>query len=53
MQPCPYLELFARGARPGWTVWGTQAADDYAPTWKTYSHNSAAERRQLAAIEAE
>jgi N6-adenosine-specific RNA methylase IME4 len=45
--PGPYLELFARGARPGWSVWGIQAAEDYAPTWKTYSHNSASERRLL------
>lgn len=45
--PGPYLELFARGARPGWTVWGMQAADGYTPTWKTYSHNSAAERHHL------
>ncbi len=37
----PYLELFARGARPGWTVWGNQADDDYRPTWKTYAYNSA------------
>jgi N6-adenosine-specific RNA methylase IME4 len=51
--PGPYLELFARGARPGWVVWGTQAAGDYQPTWKTYSHNSASERRSLAASEAE
>ncbi len=45
--PGPYLELFARGTRPGWTTWGAQADEEYAPTWKTYSHNSAAERRQL------
>jgi N6-adenosine-specific RNA methylase IME4 len=45
----PYLELFARGARPGWTSWGMQADPGYAPTWKTYSHNSASERRLLAA----
>jgi N6-adenosine-specific RNA methylase IME4 len=51
--PGPYLELFARGSRPGWTGWGTQAAEDYTPTWKTYPHNSAAERRILAATEAE
>jgi N6-adenosine-specific RNA methylase IME4 len=25
--PPPYLELFARGSRPGWTSWGDQAAD--------------------------
>jgi N6-adenosine-specific RNA methylase IME4 len=49
--PGPYLELFARGARPGWTGWGMQAAEDYAPTWKTYSHNSATERRLIAAGE--
>lgn len=33
------LELFARGPRPGWTVWGNQS-DDYAPTWKTYANHS-------------
>lgn len=38
----PYLELFARGTRPGWTYWGNQASDDYEPTWATYSYNSAA-----------
>jgi len=36
----PYLELFARGARPGWTFWGNQADEGYRPTWRTYSHNS-------------
>lgn len=44
----PYLELFARGARPGWSVWGSQAQDDYAPTWKTYPYNSASERRNVS-----
>lgn len=38
----PYLELFGRGSRDGWTVWGNQA-DDYMPDWPTYLHNSAAE----------
>ena len=38
--PGPYLELFARGERPKWAVWGNQADDTYAPTWKTYSYNS-------------
>ncbi len=36
----PYLELFARGSRPGWDCWGNQA-EDYKPTWKTYSNHSA------------
>jgi N6-adenosine-specific RNA methylase IME4 len=42
--PAPYLELFARGTREGWTAWGDQAEDGYRPTWKTYSHHSAAGR---------
>ena len=36
----PYLELFGRGVRTGWTVWGNQADADYKPDWKTYGHNS-------------
>lgn len=35
--PGPYLELFARGTRKGWSSWGNQADKDYVPTWKTYS----------------
>jgi N6-adenosine-specific RNA methylase IME4 len=38
--PGPYLELFARGTRNGWAPWGNQAGEGYAPTWKTYAHNS-------------
>jgi len=36
----PYLELFGRGKRENWTVWGNQAVDDYKPTWNTYKYNS-------------
>lgn len=36
----PYLEMFGRGKRDGWTVWGNQASDDYKPTWDTYKYNS-------------
>lgn len=50
--PGPYLELFARGSRPGWTGWGMQA-DDYETTWKTYSHNSATERRRASSLGAD
>lgn len=32
----PYLELFARGKRDGWTLWGNQANLDYEPDWPTY-----------------
>lgn len=38
--PGAYLELFGRGMRKDWTVWGNQADADYKPTWKTYSYNS-------------
>lgn len=36
--PSPYLELFARGDRLGWDMWGNQATDDYEPTWNTYKN---------------
>ena len=39
--PGPYLELFARGVRTGWSVWGRQANALYRPDWATYHHNSA------------
>jgi N6-adenosine-specific RNA methylase IME4 len=45
--PGPFLELFARGTRPNWSVWGNQADDTYSPTWKTYSHHSKSEREVL------
>lgn len=51
--PGPFLELFARGERPGWTVWGNQADESYAPTWKTYAHNSRSRRPSPSAAEAE
>ena len=38
----PRIELFSRGKRKGWTVWGNQADDSYKPTWKTYGYNSSA-----------
>jgi len=37
--PGPYLELFARGTRPGWAGWGNQA-DGYYPDWPTYANHS-------------
>ena len=37
----PFLELFARGPRDGWNVWGNQA-DDYEPNWPTYANHSQA-----------
>ncbi|MDI3315960.1 MAG: MT-A70 family methyltransferase [Mycobacterium sp.] len=34
--PGPYLELFARHARPGWTVWGDEAATDVTPRGRVH-----------------
>ena len=41
--PGPYLELFSRGKREGWSVWGNQI-DDYQPDWSTYKYNSTNEK---------
>lgn len=38
--PGPYLELFARGNREGWDMWGNQANGDYEPTWSTYANHT-------------
>ena len=40
--PGPYLELFARGEREGWTLWGNQANGQYSPDWPTYHEAKAA-----------
>jgi len=37
--PGPYLELFARGQRPGWDQWGNEA-ETYQISWVTYANNS-------------
>ena len=44
--PGPFLEMFARGSRPGWSTWGNQA-DDYEPDWPTYKNHSASSRTLL------
>jgi N6-adenosine-specific RNA methylase IME4 len=40
--PGPFIELFARGVRPNWTLWGDQADAAYRPTWETYANHSQA-----------
>jgi N6-adenosine-specific RNA methylase IME4 len=44
--PGPFLELFARGSREGWTTWGNQA-DEYFPTWETCANHSQAETKSI------
>lgn len=36
----PRIELFSRGRRPGWDVWGNQSYEGWTPDWSTYSYNS-------------
>lgn len=36
----PRIEIFSRGTRKGWTVWGNQADEGYKPDWNTYIYNS-------------
>ena len=36
----PRIELFARGDRPGWSMWGDQANPDYEPDWNTYKNHT-------------
>ncbi|MFA5924691.1 MAG: MT-A70 family methyltransferase [Methylococcaceae bacterium] len=45
--PGPYLELFARGTRENWLVWGNEADESYYPTWDTYPNHSRADSIQL------
>jgi N6-adenosine-specific RNA methylase IME4 len=35
----PFLEIFARGKRPGWDVFGNQS-EEYLIEWDTYKNNS-------------
>jgi N6-adenosine-specific RNA methylase IME4 len=37
--PGPYIELFARGLRTGWSCWGDQANMDYRPSCESSSCN--------------
>lgn len=46
----PYLEMFARGVREGWDMWGNQADASYEPDWKTYAYHTVAETSGSAEI---
>lgn len=46
--PGPFLELFARGERKNWAVWGNQADETYFPTWDTYQNHSQATAATVA-----
>lgn len=40
------IELFARGKRKGWDMWGNQAVDTYEPTWNTYKNHTVAKETE-------
>lgn len=42
----PRLELFARGDREGWDMWGNQADDSYEPNWNTYANHTVASEKK-------
>ncbi|MDE6021089.1 MAG: S-adenosylmethionine-binding protein [Ruminococcus sp.] len=42
----PRLELFARGNREGWDMWGNQADDNYEPDWNTYANHTVATEKK-------
>ena len=44
--PGPFIELFARGDREGWAMWGNQADASYEPTWNTYSNHTKAQQNE-------
>lgn len=48
--PSPYLELFARGKRKGWSQWGNQV-ENYHPTWATYSNHSQQHQKVIDFVE--
>lgn len=50
--PGPRLELFARGPRKGWAVWGDQS-EDYHPEWATYANHSQNKKDEDSSEEAE
>lgn len=42
----PRLEMFARGNREDWDMWGNQANENYEPDWSTYSNHTTAKNRK-------
>lgn len=45
----PFIELFARGPRKGWFVWGNQA-ESYSPDWETYANHSQSKKNEKKII---
>ena len=44
--PGPFLEMFGRGSRKNWTVWGNQS-EEYFPDWPTYANHSQTDKERF------
>lgn len=49
--PGPYLEMFARYARPGWAVWGNESGDEIEPQGKAQKGYGGGEIDRLPLLE--
>lgn len=49
--PGPYLEMFARYARPGWSVWGNESDDEIDPQGKAQRGYGGGEIARLPILE--
>ena len=49
--PGPYLEMFARYGRPGWTAWGNEAGEDVEPKGRTHRGYEGGEIEALPRLE--
>ena len=48
--PAPFLEIFARGKRKGWDVFGDQS-EEYNIDWATYANHSQSEKRPIIPLD--
>lgn len=49
--PGPYLEMFARYARPGWSAWGNEVGEDVVPKGRVHKGYSGGEINYLPVLE--
>lgn len=49
--PGPYLEMFARYARPGWSAWGNESAEDVEPRGKVHRGYEGGEIEEFPTLE--
>lgn len=47
----PRIELFARGVRDGWSMWGNQADETYEPDWNTYKNHTKSSKPKKTSLD--